>query len=187
MNKALLTLLALLAGRGLAFTVSGTVGGSVPTQSRVGGFLVDGSGTPLQEIASVPISGGRFSLSLPDGTPAARAFYPLRPDLIVWPGVLEPVTVSAPANVADLRLYVYVDRNGNGRRDPAEPLLEAPPQVGRALVQLSYASTGVRVSAARGYDVTLVPGWNGLLVEVGRSLRVTALRELRNVTLYVER
>ncbi|MFC4453177.1 hypothetical protein [Deinococcus sonorensis] len=188
MNRPLLALLLAATTSGAAaLSVSGTVTGSPPPQARVAGFVLDPAGQPGAEVVSVPVQDGRFSLDLPDVAPPGRYLSSLRPDAIAWPGVLEPITVSGEASIADLRLYVYADRNGNGRYDSGEGLQEAVPVVGRATLVLSWASTDARVNAARGFSATLGRGWNGLLVEVGRTVKVAPAGRTVNVTLTVGR
>ena len=193
MNKTLLALLLATftglsaAQNGNGLTVNGTVTGSVPGQPRVGGFVIDDAGTPVAEVVSVPVNGGRFGLELPGATPPQRSLSVLRAGSIFWPGVLEPITVTGQASSADLRFYVYGDGNGNGRRDDGETLQEAVPFVGRSVLVVSYATGNVQVSAARGFQANLKPGWNGLLIEVGKTVRVVPSQSIGGVTLNVQR
>ncbi|WP_407539529.1 hypothetical protein Q0M94_15340 [Deinococcus radiomollis] len=172
-------------GAGLA--ISGTVSGSVPAQARVGGFVIDSSGNPVAELVSVAVTGGRFGLELPSVTPPGGALSTLRPASIFWPGLLEPVSVSGQASTADLKFYVYNDSNGNGRRDDTEPLQETVAFVGKSLLVVSYATGAAQVNAARGFQVNLKPGWNGLLIEVGKVVRVSSSNSIGGVTLNVQR
>jgi hypothetical protein len=173
------------SGAGLA--VSGMVSGNVPAQARVGGFVVDGGGNPVAELVSVAVTGGRFGLELPAVTPPGGALSTLRPDSIFWPGMLEPVTVSGQASTADVKFYVYADRNGNGRRDETEPLQESAAFVGKSLLVVSYSTGAAQVNAARGFQATLKPGWNGLLIEVGKTVKVTSSSAIGGVNLNVQR
>ena len=196
MNKTLLALLlatatsssAAQSGSSLSgLSVSGTVAGSVPSQARVAGFVLDGSGTPFSELVSVPVNGGKFSLDLPSVLPPQKALSALRSDSIFWPGLLEPVHVSGQVSAADLRFYLYADSNGNGRRDPGEPLQEAVPFVGRSVLVVSFASGAAQVTAARGFQADLKAGWNGLLIEVGRTVKVTVGNSVSGVVLNTQR
>lgn len=197
MNKTLLALLlatstslcAAQAGGPLSgLSVSGKVAGSVPPQARVAGFVLDGSGNPFSELVSVPVNGdGRFSLELPSVLPPQKALSALRSDSIFWPGLLEPVNVSGQVSAADLRFYIYADSNGNGRRDSGESLQEAVPFVGRSVLVVSFASGAARVTAARGFQADLKAGWNGLLIEVGRTVKVTVGNSLSGVVLNTQR
>ena len=196
MHKTLLALLlaattssstaqSVQAGVGLA--ISGTVSGNVPAQARVGGFVVDASGTPVAELVSVAVTGGRFVLELPSITPPGGSLSTLRPDSVFWPGLLEPVTVTGQASTADLKFYVYGDRNGNGRRDELETLQESVAFVGKSLLVVSYATGAAQVNAARGFQANLKPGWNGLLIDVGKAVRVGSSSNIGGVTLNVQR
>ena len=196
MHKTLLALLlaattssstaqSVQAGVGLA--ISGTVSGNVPAQARVGGFVVDASGTPVAELVSVAVTGGRFVLELPSITPPGGSLSTLRPDSVFWPGLLEPVTVTGQASTADLKFYVYSDRNGNGRRDELETLQESVAFVGKSLLVVSYATGAAQVNAARGFQANLKPGWNGLLIDVGKAVRVGSSSNIGGVTLNVQR
>ena len=190
MNKLLplaLLLAAQTSGVASALSVAGTVTGGVPAAARVGGFVVDSSGTPLAELVSVPVVGGRFALEIPSVTPPVRALSALRADAVFWPGVLEPVNVSSQVNTADLRFYIYADSNGNGRRDDNEVLLETVPFAGKASLVVAYASGDAQVTAPRGFVTTLRAGWNALLIEVGKVVRVTQSSAVTGVNLNVER
>ncbi|WP_425148105.1 hypothetical protein [Deinococcus sp.] len=189
MNKIPLALLvaALISGTAGALSVSGTVTGNVPAAARVGGFVTSSTGTPLAELVSVPVTGGKFSLEVPSVTPPVGGLAVLRADTVYWPGVLEPVNVSGQATSADLHFYVYADGNGNGRRDDNETLLEAVPFVGKSALVVSYASGPVTVTAARGFAATLGAGWNGLLIEVGKAVKVTQSSNVTGANLNVER
>ena len=173
------------AGTGLA--VSGTVSGNVPAQARVGGFVVDGSGNPVAELVSVAVTGGRFSLELPSITPPGGSLSTLRPDSIFWPGLLEPVTVTGQASTADLKFYVYNDKNGNGRRDDTETLQESVAFVGKSLLVVSYATGAAQINAAHGFQANLKPGWNGLLIEVGKTVKVSSSSVIGGVNLNAQR
>jgi hypothetical protein len=194
MNKTLLALLlaattsfavAQSAGAGLA--VAGSVGGSVPSKARVGGFVLDGSSNPTAELVSVPVNNGKFNLELPSVVPPGRTLAPLRASSVFWPGVLEPVTVSGQVSTADLRFYVYGDANGNGRRDDSEALQEAVPFVGKAVLVVSFSSGAAQVSAARGFQANLKAGWNGLLIEVGKAVKVSSVSNVAGVSLNAQR
>ncbi len=174
---------SVLAGLAL----SGTVSGALPAQARVGGFALGSDGAPVAELSSVPVNGGRFALEIPSVLPPQRALSQLRADTIFWPGVLEPVSVTGQVSAAELRFYVYQDGNGNGRRDDSEPLQEAAPFVGKAVLFVSFASGPAQVNAARGFQANLKAGWNGLLIEVGRAVKVTASSRIADVSLNVQR
>lgn len=188
------TLLALLLGVTTSFAsaqssaglaISGTVSGSVPPHARVGGFVLDSSGAPVAELVSVPVTNGHFALELPSIVPPGGTLSTLRADSIFWPGLLEPVNVSGQASTAELKLYVYSDQNGNGRYEDTEPLLESMAFVGKSRLVVSYATVAAQVNAARGFQANLKPGWNGLLIEVGKTVRVTSSSSIGGVMLDV--
>lgn len=196
MNKTLLALVlatipSFATSQGAAplggLAVSGTVSGEIPAQARVAGFVLDSSGSPFSELVSVPLNAGRFTLELPSVLPPQKALSALRGDSVFWPGLLEPVNVTGQVSAADLRFYVYSDSNGNGRRDPAEVLREAVPFVGRSVLVVSFSSGAAQVNAARGFQVSLKAGWNGLLIEVGRTVKVTNRSAVTDVVLNVQR
>ncbi len=196
MNKTLLALLlatstslcAAQAGGPLGgLSVSGRVAGSVPPQARVAGFVLDGSGTPFSELVSVPVNDGKFSLDLPSVLPPQKALSALRGDSIFWPGLLEPVNVNGQVSAADLRFYIYADSNGNGRRDAGDTLQEAVPFVGRSVLVVSFASGAAQVKAPRGFQADLKAGWNGLLIDVGRTVKVTVGNSVKDVVLNTQR
>ncbi|WP_102125386.1 hypothetical protein [Deinococcus planocerae] len=164
---------ALLAPSAGALTVTGSVAGNVSPETRVSVWAVSASGQPVQEIASVPVtSGGRFRLDLPGNAPAPRALTPLSAQNVSWPGVLDPVTVSAPAQAAELKFFTYRDANRNGTRDEGETLNEATANVGRGTLFVVWVGGDVTVKANRGYEAALKRGWNALVVEVARAVKV---------------
>ncbi|GAA5512216.1 hypothetical protein Dcar01_00930 [Deinococcus carri] len=172
MKRRLLPLAAALLGVGSALTVTGSVAGSIPADTRVSGWAVSASGQPVQEIVSAPVSGGTFRLDLPASAPGPRAQSALTPQNVSWPGVLDPVTVSAPAQTAELKFFVYRDGNGNGQHDEGETLREVGVNAGRGTLFVAWVSSDVTVKANRGYQATLKRGWNAFVVEVGRAVKV---------------
>lgn len=174
MQKRLLPLLALLClGTGYALTVTGNVTGRPAADTRVSGWAVSASGQPVQELVSAPVQGGQFRLALPAAAPSARSQELLAPQSVTWPGVLDPVSVSGSALAAELRFFVYRDANRNGERDEGEPLREVTLNAGRGTLCAVWVSADVTVRAGRGYEAALKRGWNALVVEVGRTVRVT--------------
>ncbi|MEF2279524.1 hypothetical protein V3W47_14575 [Deinococcus sp. YIM 134068] len=177
MNARLSALLplaaALLASSAGALTVTGRVAGSVSPDTRVGAWAVSASGQPVQELASVAVTDGRFRLGVPDAAPPARAQTALNAQNVAWPGVLDPVSVSAPAQAAELKFFTYRDVNRSGGRDEGETLNEATATTARGNLFVVWVSADVTVKANRGYEAALKRGWNALLVEVARAVRVS--------------
>ncbi len=155
-----------------ALTVTGVVQGSVGPETRIAGFAVTPFGQPVQELVSTAIDGGKFRLDLPTAVPPARALAVLTPQNVSWPGVIDPVQVSAAVQAGELKFFVYRDQNGNARRDENEPLREVMPMVGKATLFLPWVSADVMVTANKGYQAALQKGWNVFLVDVGRTVHV---------------
>jgi hypothetical protein len=169
---SVLTLLSLgLAGQAGALSLTGTVQGEVTPDTRLGGWAVTPFGQPVQELVSAPVTGVRFTLSLPDAAPPIRAQVPVD-DRLSWPGLIDLTRVSAPAQAAELKFYLYRDTNGNGSRDDGEPLREVRLNVGRGGVFVVWASAATTITGSREYQAALERGWNALVVEVRNTVRV---------------
>lgn len=168
---------ALLAPSGAALTVTGKVEGTVPADTRVSGWAVSASGQPVQEIVSVPVNGGQFRLEIPGASPSFRAQTALNPQNVTWPGVLDPVTVSAETQTAELKFFTYRDANRNGQNDEGEELREVTLNAGRGSLFVVWVNSDVTVKASRGYEVALKRGWNAFVVEVGRAVKVAPFRD----------
>lgn len=164
--------LALTVAPASALTVTGTVQGNVTPESRLGGFAVTPFGQPVQELVSAPLDGGSFRLDIPAAAPPARAQAVLTAQNVSWPGVIDPVQISAAAQAGELKFFVYRDQNGNARHDDNEVLREVSPMVGKSPLFVPWVSTDVTVSANKGYQVALKKGWNAFLVDVGRTVNV---------------
>ncbi|MFB9992331.1 hypothetical protein ACFFLM_10185 [Deinococcus oregonensis] len=178
-----LGLLASASAEGIA----GTVTGSVAEGTRVSGWAVTPSGQAVQEIVSVPITGGKFRLELPTVAPSARAQTTLSAQNVSWPGVIDPVTVSAPVQTAELKFFTYRDTNRSGQRDDNEPLNEVTLNAGNSSVFVAWVGTDVTVKANRGYEASLKRGWNTFLVDVGRAVKVSPFAETTQVSLTLGR
>lgn len=163
---------ALLVGSGSALTVTGSVSGSVPGDTRLSGWAVSASGQPVQEIVSVPVNAGRFRLEVPPAAPSFRAQTALNAGNVAWPGVLDPVSVSAQPQTAELKFFSYRDANRNGQRDEAEALREVTLSTARGSLFVVWVNSDVTVQASRGYQATLARGWSAFVVEVGRAVKV---------------
>ncbi|MFC4636793.1 hypothetical protein [Deinococcus hohokamensis] len=169
-RSVLFLMLGLLATQAPALTVAGTVDGSVSPDTRVSGWVVSPFGQPVQELVSVPVQGGRFSLEIPTTAPTARAQVALTPQNVSWPGVIDPVSVTGQVQAAELRFFTYRDQNNNGRRDEAEALREVTPQAGRTVLFIAWVNGDATVKANKGYVAELKRGWNAYLVDVGRAV-----------------
>ncbi|MCD0170427.1 hypothetical protein [Deinococcus sp. 23YEL01] len=188
LRRILTTTTALLcAGPAYGLTIRGTVEGGGGDDLRVAGFAVSPFGQVIEEISSVPVEGGRFVLELPMTAPTARAQVDLTPQNVTWPGVIDPVSVSTQARVAEMKFFVYRDLNRNGRRDDAEALRDVMPNVERATLFVAWVNTDVTVKANRGYEATLKRGWNALIVDVGRAVRVQPFADSTVVTVRLAR
>lgn len=177
MKRLSLLVMALLASSGGALTVTGKVEGSVPTGTRVSGWAVSASGQPVQEIVSVPVNGGAFRLDIPEAAPSFRAQTALSSQNVAWPGVLDPVTVSAETQTAELKFFTYRDANRNGQHDEGEALREVTLNVGSGSLFVVWVNSDVTVKASRGYQAALGRGWNAFVVEVGRAVKVAPFKD----------
>lgn len=166
----LFLMLGLLTTQAPALTVAGTVDGAVSADMRVSGWAVSPYGQPVQELVSVPLQGGRFSLEIPMTAPTTRAQVALTPQNVSWPGVIDPVSVNGLVQATELRFFTYHDQNNNGRRDDAEALREVTPQAGRTTLFIAWVNGDVTVRANKGYVAELKRGWNAFLVDVGRAV-----------------
>lgn len=173
MKRSFSLLAALLAGSGSALTLAGRVVGTPAPDTRLSVWAVGAAGQPVQELVSVPLQGERFQLALPPAPPSFRAQGELSAQNIAWPGVLDPVTVTGSAQVAELKFFTYRDLNRSGQRDEDEALREVTVTAGRGTLFAAWVNADVTVRAARGYEAALKRGWNALVVEVGRTVRVT--------------
>ncbi|MFC6590766.1 hypothetical protein ACFP81_01090 [Deinococcus lacus] len=175
MNRCWATVLALALSQAGALTITASVTGEVPQGTRVGFWTVNPAGQALEEVVSAPLTGRELRLALPAQLSPGRSLQPLTPQNVTWRGVLEPVSLSAQASAAELKLFAFADSNLNGVRDPSEALREVGLVSGREPLFLVWTDRAVTVSAAQGYRADLIPGWNALLVAVGRSVVVTPL------------
>jgi len=182
-----LGMLTSASAQSIAGTVTGTVTGNAAEGTRISGWAVTPSGQAVQEIVSVPINGGKFRLELPTIAPSARAQTTLSAQNVSWPGVIDPVTVSASVQTAELKFFTYRDTNRNGVRDDNEPLNEVTLNSGSSSMFVAWVGTDVTVKANRGYEASLKRGWNIFLVDVGRAVKVSPYADTAQVTLNLGR
>ncbi|MBZ9753623.1 hypothetical protein GO986_18220 [Deinococcus sp. HMF7620] len=170
--RAFAVLFALLAAQASALTIRGTVEGAVTADTRVAAVVVNPYGQAVQEVSSVPVEGGRFTLELPVAAPTARAQVTLTPQNVNWPGVIDPIQVSGQAQVAELKFFTYRDLNNNGRRDENEALRDVLPTLNGGGLFVAWVNTDVTVKANKGYEASFKRGWNAFIVDVGRAVKV---------------
>ncbi|NTX99398.1 hypothetical protein [Deinococcus sp. JMULE3] len=183
-----MTLALMSVGAASALTVKGTVSGAnVTPDLRVAGVVITPSGQFVQELSSVPVEGGSFTMEIPDTSPLPRAMVSLTPQNVNWPGVIDPVQVSGQAQVAELKLFTYRDQNNNGRRDDNEPLREAMSDARGANLFVVWANTDVTVTANKGFRAPLKRGWNAFLVDVGKAVSVQPFADSTVVTVRIGR
>ena len=151
--------------------LSGTVEGNVAPGSRLGAWAVSPFGQPLQPLADVPVQGGKFTLTLPGAAPAERLRFAVG-ERTSWPGLVDFAGTSVPLTATELKFFLYRDANGNGQRDEGEALREVRPSVGKGELFVVWAAGPGTVTGAGGYEAELQAGWNTLVVEVRRPVRV---------------
>lgn len=172
--RFLATATLLLAAQAAAISVSGAVQGSVSADLRLSAWAVTAFGQPVEELASAPIKDGKFTLNIPDDAPPARAQVPVD-NRISWPGLIDFSKSSAPAQAAELKLFVYRDTNRDGVRQDNEALREVRVQAGKGELFIVWASAPVTVTASRNYQADLKKGWNVFQVNVRGAVSVKDL------------
>ena len=112
MKRSLLLLATFsLLGQAGALTLSGKLEGNVTPETRLSGWVVKGSGQPVQELVSVPVKGGSFALALPAEAPSGQVQMPVD-SRISWPGLMDFGKASAAAQAAEMKFFLYRDTNG---------------------------------------------------------------------------
>lgn len=152
---------------------------------RIGVFLTDRSGNPVQEIVSSAVQGSNFMLSIPDAAPPASSLTPVVSDNLDWPFLVGKITVTGSARIdrAMLRAYQDNDRsNGNGKGDTN---LETIVTRGRGNLALIYSDAKFRVQGDKGFDITLESGWNLLSITPGSSIDTKRVANLDGLQLEV--
>lgn len=176
MQKRAVLFTVLAVSTAQALTLQGAVSSgarSLPGTARLGAWSLGPAGAAGSELASAPISSGRFALDWPEGAPPSRAQFPLRPETIIWPGVVGDVKMSTAVQSSAVGLFVYNDANQNGKRDDNEALMDAFADVQRQPLVLVWLSSAVTVSAGHGFSAELSSGWNAFLVDLGRNSSIS--------------
>lgn len=161
----------LAAAQGAAISVGGTVLGDVPPGTRLSAWVVTPFGQPVQLLADAPLGGDTFRLTLPDAAPQERLRAPVD-ERTAWPGLVDFAGASVQARAAELKFFTYRDANANSRRDEAEPLREVRLNAGKGELFVVWATPDVSVRGGGGYEANLNTGWNALIVEVRRPVRI---------------
>ena len=174
MNRLILTL-GTLALSGLALAAPFSVQGAIKAQGtpasnlRVG-LMLDRSGRAGGEVASVAVSGAGFSLNVPEVTPPANWVQGLSPEALDWPGLIGKVSLTGSAKVAQAALRAYVDADGSKSFTAGDTPLESFVTRGRGGIVTVWSDARVRIQADRGFDLTLEPGWNLVVIELGKTV-----------------
>lgn len=176
MKRTLLFLLALTVPAAAlsagALSVSGAVVGSAPADTRLSAWVVTPFGQPVQPLADTALTGNTFRLNVPDTAPQERLRAPVD-ERTAWPGLVDFAGASVQARAAELKFFTYRDANANGKRDEAEPLREVRLNAGKGELFVVWATPDVTVRGGGGYEAALKTGWNALIVEVRRPVRIT--------------
>ncbi|SEI62322.1 hypothetical protein SAMN04488058_101164 [Deinococcus reticulitermitis] len=151
--------------------VGGAVVGNVAPETRLSAWVVTPFGQPVQLLAETALAGDTFRLTLPDTAPQDRLRVPVD-ERTAWPGLVDFAGASVQARAAELKFFTYRDANGNGKRDEAEPLREVRLNAGKGELFMVWATPDVSVRGGGGYEANLKSGWNALVVEVRRPVRI---------------
>jgi hypothetical protein len=148
--------------------------GNAPANLRIGAMVTDANGRPMAELASSASGNNAFSLSVPDAAPPAAFILSLAAETLDWPGLVGKVNLSGGTRVAKVVFRAYLDADNSKTFTAGDTLLETFVTRARGGVVMIWSESRVRVQADRGFDVTLEPGWNLLVIELGKT--VTAKR-----------
>lgn len=162
--------LAVLAQAG-AIGISGAVVGTPAPDTRLGAWVVSAFGEPQGQVADSSLSNATFKLEVPATPPQDKWLAPVGNDL-TWPGLVDFAGASVPARAAELRFFTYRDSNGNSKRDETEPLREVRLNGGKSDLFVVWLSAATSVKGGGGYQADLQAGWNVMLVEVRKTVRV---------------
>jgi hypothetical protein len=167
----------------LAFTVlaapmgvqgSIKIQGNAPANLRIAAMLTDSNGRPTAELASSAAVNNAFNLNVSDAAPPAPFVSSLATETLDWPGLVGKVNLSGATRVARVVFRAYLDADNSKTFTAGDTLLETFVTRARGGVVMIWSESRVRVQADRGFDVTLEPGWNLIVIELGKT--VTAKR-----------
>jgi hypothetical protein len=181
-TTALITSIAVAANIGISGSVKTS---SATPQLRVGAFVVDRNGKPVQELGSSLPANGAFSLSLPETAPAASSVTAISSENLDWPGLIGSVRVQGAAKAARAALRGYIDADKNGSFSAGDTVLETSLTRGRGNLVLIYAADKFRVQGDRGFDVSLEEGWNLISIELGKTVTAKRVPSLDGVQLEI--
>ncbi len=163
-----LTVTALAAPMSVQGSVK--IQGNAPANLRVAAMLTDRNGRPTAELASSATGSNAFNLSVPDAAPPAAFISGLAPETLDWPGLVGKVNLSGSARVAHVVFRAYLDADNSKSFTPGDALLESFVTRARGGVVVIWSESRVRVQADRGFDLTLEPGWNLVVIELGKTV-----------------
>jgi hypothetical protein len=179
---ALITTVAVAANIGISGSVKTS---GVISQLRVGAFVIDRNGKPIQELGSSLPANGSFNLSLPETVPATSNLTPLSSENLDWPGLIGNVRLQGATKAAHANLRGYIDADKNGAFSAGDSVLETSLTRGRGNLVLIYAADRFRVQGDRGFDVSLEEGWNLISIELGKTVTAKRVPSLDGVQLEV--
>lgn len=159
---------ALAAPMGVQGTVK--VQGNAPANLRVAALLTDRNGRPTAELASSGTGNNAFNLNVPDADPPASFISSLATETLDWPGLVGKVNLSGSARVARVVFRAYLDADNSKTFTAGDTLLESFVTRARGGVVMIWSESRVRVQADRGFDLTLEPGWNLVVIELGKTV-----------------
>ena len=141
--SALLLTVALAAPVGVSGVIKTNL--AQTTNLRVGVFLTDRSGNPVQEIASSAVQGANFTLSIPEAAPSASSLVPVVSDNLDWPFLVGKITVIGSARIDRAMLRAYQDNDRSGSNSKSDTNLETIVTRGRGNLALIYSDAKFRV------------------------------------------
>ncbi|GEM48217.1 hypothetical protein [Deinococcus cellulosilyticus] len=178
------TLVMLLLGSASALNLEGTLKTPVKGNARLGVFVVNPSGTPQYEWSSTALSGSTFSIQLLDDPPT-RGLWSLSADTLTWPGVVGNVKISGTTATTELKLFTYLDADGNKKHSSNEKLLDTSLMSGKANVVMVYVEDGTTITGEKGLNVVLKPGWNLVTLAGGKTLTTQVLQNIKDAAVMV--
>jgi hypothetical protein len=178
-KRTVVFMIALTAASAVAapFVLSGQARSDrpLPASTRVGLFALDRNGKPTVEIGRAqPGQDGQFTLSVPDTAPPAAAISVVAAESLDWPGLVGSVTIESGARAAITGLRAYTDADSSGTFTAGDSVWDTTVTRGRTGgVIILWAPARFRVSAEKGFDYTFSPGWNVVVVEGSRNVKLT--------------